>query len=280
MTETNLECARRGTLTVAVIGCGAIGRTVLRRIPQLFGPRVRVTAVLGRRPGCLSDEPDLAARYAVVTSLDQLLSDTPDLVVECASHEAVRQYGSAVLASGRDFMMVSTGVLADDELRSILVRAASDNGTQLRVVPGAIGASDVLDAMRCGGLSSVRYTGRKPPPAWRGSAAERLLDLSSLTEATAFFRGSAREAAKTYPKNANVAATIALAGVGFDRTEVVLIADPACATNQHVIEAGGECGSFHFSINAAPSANPRSSAIVGDSVCHAIGGLVEPIVIL
>lgn len=267
-------------MKVGIIGCGFIGRSVLFGMQRLFGDRVQPTAVLLRRQGIAGLEPEVARLSPFVTSLEELLSTEPDLVIECASHEAVRQYGCEVLRARRDLMVVSTGALADPKLYDGLLEAAAQGGARLRVVAGAVGGIDVLDAMRRGGLDVVHYCGTKPPAAWKGSAAESLVDLAHLDAPVAFFSGTAREAATQYPKNANVAATVALAGVGFERTEVTLVADPACTTNQHVIEARGAAGSFRFAIQAAPSGNARTSAIVGDSVCHAIGALVDPLAFL
>ncbi len=90
-----------------------------------------------------------------------------------------------------------------------------------------MGGLDALAAARRAGLSSVSYVSRKPPAAWLGTPAERVADLSALTAAAAVFTGTAREAALAFPQNANVVAAIALAGLGFDETQVTLMADPA-----------------------------------------------------
>ena len=131
-----------------------------------------------------------------------------------------------------------------------------------------------------GGLSRVTYRGRKPPAGWRGSAAEEKLDLDALPEAAVHFRGNARDAALEYPQNANVAASIALAGVGFEETRVELIADPDATRNVHEILAEGEFGSFEFRIEGASlPGNPRSSALTAMSVVREILKPASPIVI-
>jgi len=101
-----------------------------------------------------------------------------------------------------------------------------------------------------------------------------------LTEAAVHFSGSARDAALEYPKNANVAASVAIAGIGFDDTTVELIADPGVERNVHEITAEGDFGRFEFRIEGKSLAdNPRSSAITAMSVVREILNPASPLII-
>ncbi|MGH7088308.1 MAG: aspartate dehydrogenase, partial [Stellaceae bacterium] len=207
----------------------------------------------------------------VVDTLTALLEPAPDLVVEVAGHGALSTHGTAVLEAGIDLLAVSIGALADAELMDRLLAAAKRSGAQLLLAPGAVGGIDALAAMRLRGLARVRYRGVKPPIAWRGTPAERLLDLARLAQRTSFYQGNAREAALAYPQNANVAATIALAGLGFEATEVELVADPEAPGNRHEIEAEGATGRFRIVLDGRPSeANPKTSALAALSVARVI----------
>ena len=159
-----------------------------------------------------------------------------------AGQSAVAEHGEAVLRSGVDCLVISVGALADPALLARLRSAAQDGNSRILLPAGAIGGIDAIAAMRVAGLTSVRYRSRKPPAAWRGSPAEKMVDLGRLTQRTVLYKGTAGEAALLYPQNANVAAAVALAGLGFDATEVELVADPDAPGNVHEIEAEGAAG--------------------------------------
>jgi aspartate dehydrogenase len=195
------------------------------------------------------------------------LPDDIDHMVDCAGHAALKSYGPDILRGGTDLTTVSLGALADADLYDQLEQAAAEGNSKLHLASGAIGALDCLRAARVGNLQSVTYIGRKPPQGWKGSPAESRLDLDNLTAVAVHFEGSARDAAIQYPKNANVAAAVALAGIGFDDTEVRLIADPDISENIHEIQAIGDFGSFSFQVRGKSlPANPRSSALAAMSV--------------
>jgi aspartate dehydrogenase len=208
------------------------------------------------------------------------LETLPDLVVDCAGHPGLRAHGAAFLRRGVPLITASLGALADDATYRALETAAKAGGTQLQLVSGAIGGLDALSAARIGGLEQVRYTGVKPPESWRGTPAESVANLDALEVALVHFDGTARDAAARYPKNANVAAAVALAGIGFERTQARLIADPAALGNTHVVTAQGAFGSFEFTITGASLPDtPRTSALAAMSVVDRILRQTAPIVL-
>ncbi|MBZ0218064.1 MAG: aspartate dehydrogenase [Fimbriimonadaceae bacterium] len=255
--------------SILMIGYGAIAGYVARKLEaDADGPRLRWVLV---RPG-----RENRARAAVgenvelITDVSQV-TDRIDYAVECAGHGALRDHGEAILRRGIDLGIVSIGAFSDADLAASLESAAQAGEAQIDILSGAIGGLDALAAARVEGLDRVTYISRKPPQSWKGSPAERQIDLDNLSEATAHFEGSARDAARLYPKNANVAATISLAGLGLDQTEVRLIADPGVSGNRHEIEAVGAFGRMALVMEGkAMPGNPKSSALTAMSVVHAI----------
>ncbi|MFA6265572.1 MAG: aspartate dehydrogenase [Pseudolabrys sp.] len=267
---------RRDLRRLGIIGAGGIAELALTSLAKgLTAPlehvAILVPANATSQAQALLDRcgPALASSNAIHSDPKALLAGEPDVVAECAGHAAVRDYGATILESGCDLIVISIGSLADDTLRMQLEGAAKQGGSRLVLPAGAIGGIDALAAARLSGLEQVIYTGRKPPKAWRGTPAEKLLDLDTLTEASIFFEGSARAAATTYPLNANVAATLALAGVGFEATQVRLVADPGVTRNVHEFAVRSGCGDFTVKLEGRPSAaNPKTSQMAGYSVAR------------
>ena len=250
-------------MKIGIIGEGAIGSYVRDRVLE----RGHALRALLLYPELLQDRgPEPASTLRVASVAD--LPDDIDHMIDCAGHEALKSHGPEILRRGIDLTTVSIGALADPNVYRSLEEAAAEGDARLHLVSGAIGALDCLRAACVGNLQSVTYIGRKPPTGWKGSPAETRLDLDNLTGgAEVHFDGTARVAAMQYPKNANVAAAVALAGTGFDNTRVKLIADPDITENIHEIQAVGDFGRFSFEIrgNALPD-NPRSSALAAMSV--------------
>lgn len=257
-------------LKVAMIGCGAIGASVLELLhgdPDVVVDRV-VTA-----PEARARTEATVARWAPQARVLSALAadDPPDLVVECAGHGAIAEHVVPALERGIPCLVASVGALSAPGMAQALEQAAQRGKTQVQLLSGAIGGIDALAAARVGGLDSVVYTGRKPPSAWKGTPAEADCDLDRLTAPRCIFEGSAEQAAQRYPKNANVAATLSLAGLGLQRTRVQLYADPGVTENVHHVEARGAFGSFELTMRGKPlAANPKTSALTVYSVVRAL----------
>jgi aspartate dehydrogenase len=207
----------------------------------------------------------------VYTAVADALAARPTLFVECGGHGALRAHGASVLQGGVDLLVASVGALADAELERTLLEAAKRGNAQVLLPSGALGGLDALGSARYAGLDEVRYTSVKAVRAWRGTHAETLLDLDKVERATEFFKGNARDAARLFPQNANVAAAVALAGCGFERTSVVLTADPGARGNRHRIQASGPFGMIDVTVEGKTLPdNPKTSMLAPMSLVRAI----------
>ncbi|MBV9169196.1 MAG: aspartate dehydrogenase, partial [Chloroflexi bacterium] len=190
----------------------------------------------------------------------------PDVVVEVAGHAALACHGPAVLRAGVDLILLSIGALADPSVEAALCESAHAGHARLEVASGAIGALDAIASAAVGGLDSVTHTTRKPAKALLDEAAAR-----GLEQPLEVFRGSAREGALKFPENINVAAAVAFAGLGLDKTEVCVVADPTLERNTHEVVARGSFGELRFSIAGVPTQeNRRTGRLVAMSVVHAL----------
>jgi aspartate dehydrogenase len=244
-------------MRVGLIGLGAIGGAVVRLLAIEAAGDVVVVGAIVRDPA----RPRPEGGPPVVGSVAELLALAPDVVVEAGGHSALAKHGPAVLQAGRDLVAVSVGALAEPATYETLL-SATGGGGRIVVASGAIGALDAISSATLGGLKRVTHTTRKPP---RSLLAPEGAD--ALTEAREIFRGSAREGALRFPESINVAAAVSLAGIGLDRTEVCVIADPAVSRNHHEVVAEGEFGTLRFTIENVPTdENPRTGRLVAASV--------------
>jgi aspartate dehydrogenase len=265
------------TLTVAIIGFGAIGRAVADEIrKEKRGLRLTAVAVRSAQSEAAASLP---RDVSIVDDPWALLALRPDLAVECAGHEALAFYAPVLLANGIDVMAASTGALAKPGVLEAWLPESGHGRGRIIVPAGAIAGLDGLGAHRIAGLEQVIYTSIKPPEAWRGTPAEEVVDLDELKQPFMFFQGSAREAALAYPKNANLAATVGLAGIGLDATLVRLIADPAADGNTGIIEASGAIGTLRVEQHGAASSNPKTSASTAYSLAHALRNVTSRLVV-
>jgi aspartate dehydrogenase len=252
-------------LRVGLIGLGAIATRTAELIKADPASGIRLIGALVR-----DTRSQRAVDVPVVDSLAALLDLRPDVVAEAAGHEALRQYGPACLRAGVPLVFLSVGALSDPAFERDLGDAARAGGVQAIVASGGVGGLDIIASLAEDRVETVVHTIVKPPHAL-GIETEIYCEL---------YRGPARGAALKFPQNANVAAAIAMAGIGLDRTTVVIAADPAATTNRHEIEARGVCGRVAISIDNQPTpANPRTGAVVGASLKHALERFARPIAI-
>jgi aspartate dehydrogenase len=250
-------------LKIALIGYGAISQMLFDLFKEKKPP-IDIVGVLVR-PGRAKDtQKKLGKKVAVVEDLKALLKLKPDVVVEAASQQAVRDWGETILKKGFDLMVIATGAYGDPKLWKKHKAAAARSGARLRLPSGAIAGLDGLLAMRLGTLERVKYTSIKPPHAWTGTPAETDFDLPSIKEPTVIFKGTPADAGRLYPKNANLAVTVALCGAGLDHTDIELVADPTLppGTNASRLEVISDSGELRLErLGKAMPDNPKTGVL-------------------
>jgi aspartate dehydrogenase len=267
---------RRKPLRVALIGWGAISRRVAELLAGAQDAGDITVVAVGVRSS--SRAHDIPAGAVLITEPGQLAELDLDLVAEAAGRDAVAIWGEAALRSVPAFAIASASALTDSALLERLLATAEACGSQLILPPGALAGVDGIAAASALPLDEVVHSIVKPPAAWRGTPAEEVVALDTLTAAATFFSGSAREAAQRFPQNANVAVISALAGIGLDRTRVELVADPTITANCHRLSARGAFGHLNVTIENRPLAdNPKSSEMAALSLVRAIRNRVSPL---
>ena len=254
-------------IRLGMIGYGAIGK----HIEAAKLDEVELVSVLVKRPrneGRLTHEAD------------RFFTHQFDAVAECAGHDAVRTHGERVLEGGADFLVTSVGAFTDTALFDRLLAAARANGCRLILPSAGIGALDILSSAAVGGLDRVTVTVRKDPSAWKGTAAEKLVNLDALKVPHTVFDGPVREGAKLYPQNVNISAAAALSGIGLDRTRVVIVADPTIDTHIVELEAEGAFGRFRFMEDVAVSEeNRKTGKLVAMAMVKSVRQLASTLVV-
>ena len=256
---------------IGLIGFGAIGRSIAATLIARTLPQIGLVCVLTRPGHQMQDASALLPGVRVTDNLKDFLDADPCTVVEAAGHESVHEYGETVLEAGCNLYILSSGALADDERRARLTAAAVRGGTWISIPGGALAGFDGLMSLKASGLESVTYVSTKPPRAWSGTVAAEEHDLENLGARRVLFEGTARQAALNYPRNANLAASVALAGLGLDKTWVRLVADPGVEGNSGVIIAKSRLAELEASlVGAADPINPKTSEITAYSIIAAL----------
>ena len=258
-------------LRVAIAGFGAIGRALAARLLDGI-PGLTLTAIGMRDPAQATGVP------GVLVTGSALLADHADIIVECAPAAALASIATPALTAGRTVVVLSCGALLE---RMDLVDLARAHGGRILVPTGALLGLDAVAAAAEGDIASVRMITRKPPGGLEGAPylLQHGISLKGLASPLRVFAGSAREAARGFPANLNVAVALSLAGIGPDRTMLEIWADPGVTRNTHRIEVEADSARFTLSIEGVPSENPRTGRITPLSVIALLRKMRSPLAV-
>ena len=261
-------------MRVAIAGLGPIGLKVAQALDEGLPGLLLAAIAVGDR-GKPRPELDRLKRKPPIVPLAQL-EPLADMVIECAPAAQLRAIVQPFVRRGKTAVVLSCGALLQNW---DLVDAAKASGGQIAVPTGALIGLDAVTAAAEGVIRSVRMVTRKPPQGLAGApyVVANKIDLDALREATKIFEGSAREGARGFPANVNVAAALSLAGIGPDKTTLEIWADPAVGRNMHRIEVEADSASFSMQIANVPSENPKTGRITALSVIAFLRKLNAPL---
>lgn len=262
---------------VAIAGFGAIGRVVAEHLDR--GIEGLALAAVSARDTARAERAMAGfGRKVPVLALGRL-AETADIVVECAPASVLRDIAEPALAAGRTLIVLSCGALLDN---FDLVDLARRAGGRILVPTGALLGLDAVQAAAQGAISRIHMITRKPPKGLDGAPylVENGVSVIGIREAQRVFQGSARDAARGFPANVNVAAALALAGIGPDRTTIEIWADPGVDRNIHRIEVESEAARLTLQIENVPSLeNPKTGRLTPLSVIALLRKRTSPLAI-
>lgn len=262
-------------MRITIVGCGSIGSKLAMAADEMADvKRIYLTDM----EMSLAEELATKLKKAIVVEDVEEELYHCDLVIEAASQEAARQILPKVVARGVDVMSMSVGALVDDDFRNAVFTKAKECEARIYIPSGAVCGTDGLRSSAVGELESVELITTKGPKSLAGAlyVTEHDIDLDSIKEPTVIYSGSAREAVQEFPKNVNVAATVSLLGVGFDKTKVTIVVDPSTHSNSHELRIKGEFGEMTCHTYNVPSPdNPRTSYLAAMSAISALKRIVR-----
>ncbi|MFC7736823.1 aspartate dehydrogenase [Roseomonas sp. GCM10028921] len=258
-------------LRVAVAGLGAVGMEVVRALEAGL-PGCELAAVSARDREAARARLPRAVPVLPVEELEPLA----DLVVEAAPAALLPAIAAPFLSAGKGVVVLSAGALLRNDH---LIALARERGGQITVPTGALIGLDAVAAAAEGVIHSVRMVTRKPVRGLAGAPylIENGIEIEGIQEPLRVFRGTPREAAVGFPANLNVAVALSLAGIGPDRTELEIWADPALARNVHSIAVESDSANFTMSIENLPSENPKTGRITALSVIACLRKMGAPL---
>jgi aspartate dehydrogenase len=264
---------------VGLIGCGVIGGFVLDAFLGGKIDEAKLVVICQRSERPAEKNKALVHGIRWVKKAEELLKEKLDVVVEAASHQALEKYGVRILKAGMDLIPVSIGALVDARLLGGLIDAAAGGGSRLHLPSGGIGGLDAIQGLVLQEVEEISMTTRKPPNAWKGIPyVEKLgLDMDKVTVPTLLYEGPARDCVKKFPQSINIAAALSLAGIGFEKTKIRILADPGITHNTHEIQYRGEAGRLTMKFENVPvPANPKTSYLACLSVLAALKNIRSP----
>lgn len=251
-------------MNLGIIGCGAIGSDVAKAADKM--DEIDKIYLFDKKKNASKKLVQILNK-AVIKPVEDFLNDV-DVVFEAASQKAVEEYAEVVINAGKDFVLMSVGSLFDDKFRIKLEKIAKKNSCKIYIPSGAVCGIDGILSASIDYIDEVTLVTTKPPESLGIKTNSRRV----------IFKGKARDAVKIFPRNINVAASLSLAGVGFDKTNVEIVADPVETRINHKILAHGKFGRLRAEVENMPNPNnPKTSYMASLSAIATLKKIINPI---
>jgi len=248
-------------MKVGIIGCGSIGGFVAKWLSKADDFELVSIFDIDREKALRLAEK---LKVNVAKNIDEFLKRDMDIVIEAASQQAVFDYTEKILMSGKDLIVLSVSAFANEEFYSKIKSLAAKLGRKIFIPSGALAGVDAIKAM-ADYVEEVILITRKSPSSFDG-------------EKGVIFEGTAKDAARLYPRNLNVAATLGIT-VGFDKVKVTAIAEDV-DENIHEIIAKGKFGEIKITVkNRKMEDNPKTSYLAALSVIKTLENIKSNIIV-
>ena len=262
-------------MRITIVGCGSIGSKLAKAADAMN--EVKRIYLLDIDKSTAEEVAKDLKKAIVINSVEEELYHS-DLVIEAASQAAARAILPKVVSRGVDIMIMSVGVLVDDEFRNLIFEKAKVSEAKIYIPTGALCGVDGLRSASVDQLDEVELISMKGPKSLLGVEymEQNGIDVEKITERTTIYSGYAREAVKLFPRNINVAATVSLLGIGFDKTKVTVVVDPEIKSNSHELRIKGRFGEMNcHTYNVPEPDNPRTSHLATLSAIAALKRIVR-----
>mgnify|MGYP006420761075 CR=1 FL=1 len=264
-------------LKVGIAGLGAVGMPVARWLDEGVDGLELVAVSAGDKDRARNRVADFNSPPDVLDIAN--LVEVSDVLLEGLPPKHFAELAEPAVDQGKTLVVLTLTSLLE---RLDLVDLAKQTGATLIAATGALVGFDAVRAAAKGEIHSVVMKTHKPPAGLKKApfVIEQGFDLDGLSEPMCLYKGSVRDAAAKFPANVNVAVALALAGIGPDRTEYEIWADPDVERNTHNIQVEADSTRFEMTIAGVPiPENPATGKLTPLSAMATLERLVAPLTI-
>ena len=264
---------------VGIIGYGSIGKEIIAATSRNEIPNARIVALFDKESTVFNKVDYDNGELNLFSDFDEFYNSdiysNIDIIMECASKGAIKEYGKKIIDSKKDLIVLSVGAFSDEKYLIELQNLSNLNNTKILIPSGAIAGLDSIRSVKKY-LNTLTIVTTKNPKSLIGAPYFKTskIRIDEILKETVLFEGNAVDAIELFPANVNVAVSVALAGIGLVKTQVKIVADPTLSVNKHEIVGEGTFGKIQIVVQNIPSpSNPRTSYLASLSAIECLRGL-------